>query len=58
MRMSVGVDLHKGQFTAHWLSEDGIGEERDDIPPAKAATERLRSNCARREKPVQRCGLL
>ena len=25
MRMSVGVDLHKGQFTAHWRSEDGIG---------------------------------
>lgn len=27
MRMSVGVDLHKGQFTVYWLSEDRkVGE--------------------------------
>lgn len=26
MRMSVGVDLHKGQFTVYWRSEDGIGD--------------------------------
>jgi len=24
MKMSVGVDLHKGQFTVYWRSEDGI----------------------------------
>ena len=22
MQMSVGVDLHKGQFTVYWLSEE------------------------------------
>lgn len=25
MRMSVGVDLHKSQFTVYWRSDDGVG---------------------------------
>ena len=27
MKMSVGVDLHKGQFTVYWRSEDGINSK-------------------------------
>lgn len=32
MRMSVGVDLHKSQFTVYWRSDDGITGRHERYP--------------------------
>ena len=32
MRMSVGVDLHKSQFTVYWRSDDGIAGKHERYP--------------------------
>ncbi len=32
MRMSVGVDLHKSQFTVYWRSDDGITGRDERYP--------------------------
>ena len=32
MRMSVGVDLHKSQFTVYWRSDNGITGRHERYP--------------------------